>query len=104
QFSLSPPPDWTMNQGYTAVAVSPDGRNIVYAAVSKTGEFSLWLRPLDGLDARRLIGTASQDGSMFWSWDSESLVFHGDDGKLRRLDIAGGPSIAMTDPIPRWTM
>jgi len=99
QFSVSPPEDWVMRNLYSAVSVSPDGRNIVYTAINKEGESSLWLRPLDGIEARRLQGTASAGPSVFWSWDSKSIAFQTDDRKLRRMDRSGGPSVAIADAL-----
>jgi Tol biopolymer transport system component len=75
------------------VAVSPDGRHLVFCAVEKTGRRQIWLQPLDSLSARPLAGT--EDGSYpFWAPDSRSVAFFGH-GELRRVDIAGGPAVAI---------
>src|SRR5207245_4381229 len=68
-------------------AISPDGRRLVFSA-SNEGRSPLWIRPLDSLAAQPLAGT---DGgiSPFWSPDSASVGFFAD-GKLKRIDIAGG--------------
>jgi hypothetical protein len=52
-------------------------------------KWQLWLRPLDSTTTRPLAGT---EGGIypFWSPDSRSLGFFSD-GKLKRIDIAGGP-------------
>ena len=69
-------------------ALSPDGRQIVFVA-SGDGPSRLWLRPLASTTAQPLAGT--EGASLpFWSPDSRSVGFFAD-GKLKRLDIGGGP-------------
>ncbi len=55
----------------------------------------IWIRSLDQLDPKMLVGT---DGatSPFWSPDGSSLGFFAD-GKLKRIDIAGGPETTLAD-------
>ncbi len=71
-----------------APELSPDGRNLVFAAVVE-GRRSLWLRPLGSLTAQLLTGTEGVFGFPFWSPDSRSLGFFAG-GELRKLDLAGG--------------
>ena len=68
-------------------ALSPDGRQIVFVA-SGTGQQRLWLRALDTIEAQPLAGTEGAEYP-FWSADGRSLGFFAN-GKLYRLDIAGG--------------
>src|SRR5262249_47622819 len=59
-----------------------------------------WVRPLDSLAAQPLAGT---DGASypFWSPDSASVGFFAD-GRLKRVDIAGGtPQVLANAPIGR---
>ena len=60
-------------QNVSPPLVSPDGRNIAFAADSD-GKRLLWIRPLDALEARPLAGT---DGAYrpFWSPDSKFIGF-----------------------------
>jgi len=76
------------------VVFSPDGRAIAFTA-SKSGQQQVWIRPLDSMEARPLPGTEGAYGP-FWSPDSRSLGFAAQ-GKLKRIDIAGGPAQALTD-------
>jgi serine/threonine protein kinase len=69
-------------------ALSPDGKQIVFAA-SADGASRLWLRPLASSTAQPLAGTEGGT-SPFWSPDSRSIGFYAD-GKLKRLDMGGGP-------------
>ena len=88
------PPDKT-RLFRTPPAVSPDGRQIVFAATSGEGKSQLWLRPLDSLTARPMAGT---DGAIypFWSPDNTSIGFFAA-GKLQRMNVAGGPATPLAD-------
>jgi len=95
RFRIDAPEGMVLDSSY---AVSPDGRYVVFSAWSETERSaeSLWLRPLDALEARRLPGTEGAIGPV-WSPDSRSLVFAVGDA-LRRVDVAGGASQTMCDP------
>ncbi|MEI6669877.1 MAG: protein kinase [Acidobacteriota bacterium] len=68
--------------------VSPDGRQIVFAATTGDGKTLLWVRALDSLTARSLPGTDGAD-MPFWSPDSRSIGF-GAGGKIKRISPSGG--------------
>ena len=72
----------------TSFALSPDGRRLAFVA-SAEGQQRLWLRSLDQVTAQPLAGTEGATYP-FWSPDSRSIGFFAD-GKLKRIDIAGGP-------------
>jgi Tol biopolymer transport system component len=80
-------------------ALSPDGRQLVFAATSNGAE-KLWLRLLDQTDAQPLAGT---DGASlpFWRPDSRAVGFFADD-KLKHLDLDGGgrPQVLADAPFP----
>jgi predicted Ser/Thr protein kinase len=78
------------------VAVSPDGRHVAFGAVGASGRPNIWMRSLDAIDAHPLPG--GEGGSFpFWSPDGRSLGFLSNDGKLRRLGLAGGAPLVLAD-------
>ncbi len=81
-------------QNASPPVVSPDGRNIVFAA-DGDGRRVIWIRPLDSIEARPLPGT---EGALrpFWSPDSRFVAFMAA-GKLKKVDIAGGPPQTICD-------
>jgi len=79
------------------MAISPDGRRLVFMA-SSAGRNTLWLRPLKTLSAEPLAGTA--DASYpFWSPDGRSIGFFAD-GKLKRIDVEGGAVQILANAAP----
>ena len=81
------------------VAVSPDGRSVVYGARSgvgasqtSTGSGQLYLRALDGQTAQ-LLGPGSLP---FWSPDGRWIAFYRG-GTLKKMLAAGGPVIDIAD-------
>lgn len=82
--SILPPEGAT----FESFAVSPDGRQLAFTAMCG-GRLMLWLRPLDTLEPRALVGT---DGAAFpfWSPDSRFIGFF-TRSKLKRVAISGGP-------------
>ena len=103
RFSLDMPDNWTLAQrlGPTGgspapVTVSPDGRYFAFVATKSDGSTQqLWVRSLDALDAQALAGTEGAS-SPFWSPDSRFLAFFAD-GKLQKIDVTGGPPIALCE-------
>jgi Tol biopolymer transport system component len=81
-------------QNVSPPLVSPDGRNIAFAADSD-GKRLIWIRSLDALEARPLPGT---DGAYrpFWSPDSKFVGFL-TPTKMKKVDIAGGPPQTICD-------
>jgi Tol biopolymer transport system component len=74
------------------MALSPDGKRVVFVvAAAAANRNALWIRSLDGLDAKMIAGTEAGRELMSpaWSPDSRSIAFVAD-GKLKRIDANGG--------------
>ena len=78
-----------------ALQLSPDGKRAAFVASEEDGTNRVWVRSLDRVEATPLTST---DGATrpFWSADSRSIGFFAD-GKLKRVDAAGGPALALCD-------
>ena len=83
--------------GSGPVAVSPDGRRLVFAAMEANGKSLLWVRPLDSFGAQPLAGTEGASYP-FWSPDSRYVGFFSA-GKLRKIDAGGGPTTPICDAL-----
>jgi Tol biopolymer transport system component len=77
-----------------SLALSPDGRQVAFVA-NEDRVPVLWIRALDALENRTLPGT--ERGSLpFWSPDGRTIGFFAD-GKLKRIDVAGGTPLVVAD-------
>jgi Tol biopolymer transport system component len=72
-----------------ALAISPDGRRVAYAARDGGGT-ALFSRPLDTEGTTKLPGTEGA-GRLFWSPDSRWIAFFSG-GHLKRVESEGGPA------------
>jgi hypothetical protein len=97
---INPPEKTTLNLTGDAAGppvLSPDGASIAFAAVGTDGRTTLWVRPMDSLEAHALAGA---EGAIFpfWSPDSRALAFFAD-GKLKVIDLNGGSVQAVADAL-----
>ena len=76
--------------------VSPDGRKLAFVGRDTNGQSTLWIRLMDALVPQPLPGTSGAGESIFWSPDSRFLAFFAE-GKLKKIDITGGPPVALCD-------
>jgi len=93
--SLNLPPGATM-EGVAPgrrLAVSPDGRFIVFVMIAPDRSRFLWLRRTDSLTAQTLPGTDGAS-SPFWSPDSKFIGFLSQ-GRLKKVEAAGGPVVTL---------
>ena len=72
-------------------ALSPDGRQLAFAATSSDGIPRIWIRALNSLDIRPLPGTEAVGSVLFWSPDSRFIAFDSG-GRLEKIAISGGPA------------
>ena len=85
RFEITTPP--TTDPG--SLAISPDGRKIVFVATSQ-GRSMLWLHLLESGTAAPLAGT-DDAVAPFWSPDSRSVGFStATDNQLKRIEIVNG--------------
>ena len=75
--------------------LSPDGASIAFAATTADAKTSLWVRPVNGAEARPLPDT--NDAIFpFWSPDSRSLGFFSG-GKLKTIEVGATTSQTLCD-------
>jgi dipeptidyl aminopeptidase/acylaminoacyl peptidase len=95
---------WAMGR-VGAPAVSPDGRNVVYAVThydlgADRGRTHLWLVPVAGGEPRQLTQGEVSSASPAWSPDSRTIAFvsaRNDDGRqVWLMPAAGGPATQLT--------
>jgi Tol biopolymer transport system component len=89
--ALQPP----QNTGGARVAISPDGRMLVYLGPGDAGA-RLWLRRLDQLTATPIAG--SEGGSSpFFSPDGRKVGFIQQGTSVRIASLDGAPTVTLTD-------
>jgi len=94
RFSVAPPPKTSWGSW---MALSPDGRQLAFTGSSADGTPRIWLRSLDSLEVRPLAHTEGANVSgFFWSPDSRFVLFEAD-GKVKRIDLAGGRPQTLCD-------
>jgi serine/threonine-protein kinase len=92
---MSLPPGQRFNFLGRAIAISPDGTHLVYAAGLGNLTSQLYLRAMDGLEARPIPGT--QGGfNPFFSPDGQWVGFSAS-GKLKKVSLSGGASLDLAD-------
>ena len=95
RFVIRPSPPVVLDSDTSnEVAISPDGRQLVYRGVGEGGR-QLYLRTLDDFVDRLIPGTANP-GSFFFSRDGKSIGFFAE-GKLKKTSLAGGSPITLCD-------
>jgi len=95
RFSITAPENVTLPADVTASVISPDGRTLAFVAADSAGTSRIWVRPLDSLAPRELIGTENA-WLPFWSPDSRIIGFFAE-GRLKKIPAAGGGPEVLCD-------
>ena len=101
KFVITPPPNAPLvDISSIDLAISPDGRRIVY--VADRGESTqLHVRPLDELEVTPLPGTEGAASFPFFSPDGEWVGFFAN-GELKKVSLTGGRAIMICDAGSQW--
>ncbi len=94
RFALSLGPDERLAGPKPAIAFSPDGARLAYAATGG-GVRRIYVRDLDQLESLPISGTEGGE-QPFFSPDGERLGFFAS-GKLKKISLRGGSAIALCD-------
>jgi eukaryotic-like serine/threonine-protein kinase len=95
--SLPPPKGMSFDAFSSVPALSPDGQKVAFITLAEDGKSALWVRAIASLTAQPLAGTEGATHP-FWSPDSRQVAFFSN-GKLRRIDAAGGPPQPICDAL-----
>lgn len=89
----------------TDPSFSPDGRSIAYAS-DRSGNFDIWVQPVDGGPPRQITMSPTQDTQPAWSPDGRTMVYRseGNEGGLFTVPAEGGPARRLTSfgQHPEW--
>jgi serine/threonine protein kinase/Tol biopolymer transport system component len=88
-----PPNVQLASTDFPAIAVAPDGSLVAYVA-TRGGAPELFVRPMNGLEASPLPGTANAT-TPFFSPDSRWIAFFAD-GQLKKVSVTGGPPVILS--------
>jgi Tol biopolymer transport system component len=80
--------------GRTAIAISPDGTNLVYVA-NHNGQAQLCLRRLDQVETKLIAGSEGAYNP-FFSRDGKWVGFFADN-KLKKVSLAGGEPVTLCE-------
>jgi serine/threonine-protein kinase len=86
--------DEEIDPAYPAISVSPNGAHLVYVA-RRGGVRQLYLRPMNGLASKVLVGTEDARAP-FFSPDSQWIGFFAE-GKLKKIPVTGGAPQILCD-------
>lgn len=86
------------NNSYRPVAISPDGKRLVFNAIVEQ-QPRLYSRPLDSLDVLPIKGTDNASRIFALSPDGEWIAFFDQsDAMLKKVPVTGGIPVTLCDP------
>jgi serine/threonine-protein kinase len=102
RFLVTPPAEAPLaSLGGFDIAISPDGTRLAYVGEAGANEVALYVRDIDGLEARLLPGTSvsAVGGSVnpFFSADGTWIGFLAEEVGLMRVPVTGGPVVKLAD-------
>jgi serine/threonine-protein kinase len=95
RFTVHAPEGLALERNAPCLAISPDGRTLVFAASAPNEKPSLYRRDLDELEAALIPGTEGA-GDPFFSPDGQWIAFYAD-GKLKKVLLSGGAPMTICD-------
>jgi Tol biopolymer transport system component/predicted Ser/Thr protein kinase len=96
RFSIFLPPGLRMEGFEKSIAISPDGKRLVYAAGPSNLASQLYIREMDGLEARPIPG-AEGGNNPFFSPDGQWIGFLTNGDKLMKVPVGGGAPVILAD-------
>jgi serine/threonine-protein kinase len=95
ELASAPSEPLALNETGRVVAISPDGRSIVYVS-GEGGTRRLVVRTIDRVDARPFPGIASAR-EPFFSPDNRWIGFFDNVGNLKKVPVTGGPAVTVAE-------
>jgi Tol biopolymer transport system component len=95
RFAMSLPPGQRLDTAMSAIAISPDGTRLVYAAGPSNLTTQLYTRAMDGLEALPIPGTEG-GGDPFYSPDGKWIGFS-NGAHLMKVSLTGVVPVSLAD-------
>jgi serine/threonine protein kinase/Tol biopolymer transport system component len=88
----------------TSMAISPDGRRLVFIGTTGPGRYQLYARPFDSLKIEPIPGSEGAR-QPFFSPDGKWVAFFTVAGELKKVPLDGGPPVTITRGLlnGQWT-
>jgi eukaryotic-like serine/threonine-protein kinase len=96
RFVMSLPEGQRLNDNFSTLAISPDGTRLAYAAGPGNLTTRLYVRAMDGLEARPIPGTEGGQNP-FFSPDGQRIGFITNGGKLATVSVSGGAPVSLAE-------
>jgi eukaryotic-like serine/threonine-protein kinase len=97
RFAISLPTGQRLDTRRRAIAISPDGTRLVYVVAQSGAANQLYVRTMDGLEARPIPGTEGV-ADPFFSPDSQWVGFSAG-SKLKKIRLSGGEPVSLAGDV-----